>query len=125
MAHLVFSWVRVLVQQDFGRHEDARSAVAALERGIVNECLLQWIKRASYWILQPFNGGYLLPGASNNQNKAGQRGFAVDLNGTGAAFTDSTCIFGPGQFQLWRRTFSSKSLDAAPPGRRRCQRVAR
>ena len=90
--------MRMLIKKSLGRHDKAWCAESALLRVVINESLLDGIKFAG--LAQAFNGRDLRALRIDGQNRAGIDGFAVQMDGAGAAGPAIAHALGSGQVKL-------------------------
>ena len=78
-------------------HDHSGRAVGALERVLIEECLLQGVETPV--LLQSFDGQDLCTGNRADGRDAGPSRLAVDENGTASALSLAAAVFGTGQIK--------------------------
>jgi hypothetical protein len=97
---LVLRGRRVLIKKCFGAHYYAWRAIAALERGIIDEGLLDRMKLTRGWILESLNSSYALAIAFDRKSHTGENRFAVHYDSAEAARTVVAGYFRSGVTEL-------------------------
>ncbi len=102
----------VVIEQGFGRDEDAGSAVAALGRAQLGEGGLQWMRRAA--LGQAFDRQNLAALKFNRQREAGEGRFAIHEHGARAALAQLAAVFRAGEIQILAQHFEQGLVNLNP-----------
>ena len=97
-SNLVLGGVGVLLQERLGGDDEARGADAALERGVLQECLLHGMESAS--LGDALNGSYLLALGLDTKDQAGGYDATVELDRAGSAVAVVAAFLGAGKPDL-------------------------
>ncbi len=85
LRYLLACGMGIVIEQSAGCHDDAGSAVAALESVLINERLLDGVKLVCHGVLKTFDRGDLGTVALNGKSDAGCNSISVYYNGAAAA----------------------------------------
>jgi hypothetical protein len=87
------------MEQRRRRHNLARGAVAALERIVLDESLLDRMQSAV--LLEPFDRGDLVPFMHDRKRETRVDSAAIDVDGTGAALAVIAALFRAKQLEMF------------------------
>ena len=82
--------MRITREQSFDRHDHPRGAVAALERLMLEKCLLHRVEFAA--LRQPFDRGNLLTLGVGGEHETRAHGPAIDQHGAGTAHANAAAL---------------------------------
>lgn len=105
-ANLFFRWIGITLQQGMARHDHSWCAVAALKRVVFDESFLDRVQLSV--LRQPFDGRDVTAIRLHGEVKAGFDKFAVEQNGTGAAFTDDAADVSAGKADILAKEVREK-----------------
>jgi hypothetical protein len=99
--------IRISLEQCDAAHDHSRSAVSALERALIDECLLHGMQLPV--LLESFNGQDRFVRGIAHGKLAGSPRRATKKDRAGAALAFATTIFAPSQAQLFAKNVEKRS----------------
>src|SRR5688572_19875547 len=96
-------WIRLVLEERLGGHQDTRGAVAALGGAEVGEGALQRMERRP--VRQALDGFDRLALALEGQHQAGKPRLAVDQHRARAALAELAAVLGAGQIEVLAQDF--------------------
>ena len=98
VTYFLFAWIRVAIEQDFGRNQKSRGTHATLQGGVLDELGLQRMQAVA--LRETFNRVDFTAFCLHAQDKAGTNQAAVERHAAGATVACAAAFFGSGQAKL-------------------------